>query len=89
MNNNITPNQDITGHNTGQIGDVLDTSLDTSIDTSADEAMKGFQPVRDAGFHTAEGLAATAVAVAVLLVLSSGLSQFATTVIARLNELIG
>jgi hypothetical protein len=83
--NNFTPNQDIASHNTDHVQDRLDTSLDTS----GEQAMNGSQPVRDAGFHTAEGLAATAVAIAVLLVLSSGLSQFATTVVARLNELIG
>jgi hypothetical protein len=82
MNSNATPNPDTTDH-------IDDTSVDTGVDTSRDAAANGTEPVRDAGFHTAEGLAATAVAVAVLLVLSNGLSQFATTVVARLNELIG
>jgi hypothetical protein len=57
-------------------------------DSSLDRELRP-EPVRDAGFHTAEGLAATAVAVAVLLVLKGGLSTFATSVVSRLNELIG
>jgi hypothetical protein len=76
-----------------EFGDIdTDAALSDSADVEAvDRAEAGPSRgrVRDAGFHTAEGLAAAAVAVAVLLVVKTGLTNVANTVVSKLTELVG
>ncbi len=86
MNNNTSP----LDHGIG--AEPTTTGFDTEVmnpDSGNEHAELERPSLRDRGFHTAEGLAAAAVFIAVLVAFRDGLDTVATAITTKLTDLVG